>query len=131
LVAETGLEGRVHFLGRRADVRQILSAFDLFVQSSFYEGMSIAMLEALAAGLPMVTTRVDGVEDVVAVDAGVPCVEKGDYQGLGQAMAQLAADPRRRLHLGKVLRRRVLDEFTVDAMCQKYTRLYRAHGAQV
>jgi glycosyltransferase involved in cell wall biosynthesis len=131
LAAESGISYRVHFLGHRPDVREILSTFDLFVQSSYFEGMSVAMLEALAAGLPMVTTRVDGVEDLFPAEEGGLYVDTGDWQRLGEAMAELASRPELRKQLAAISQTRVVSQFSVQAMCQRYADLYRALGARI
>ena len=65
LAAELGLAGRVHFLGQRDDVPDLLSALDLFVLPSHSEGVSLALLEAMAAGLPVIATAVGGLPEVV------------------------------------------------------------------
>jgi len=129
LADELGIGDRVHLLGRRPDVRELLSSFDMYVQASYYEGMSVAMLEALAAGLPMITTRVDGVEDVLPDGTGALYVDIGDWSKLGESMTELAAKQDLRERLTAVSQRRVMSEFTVEAICQKYARLYRRLGA--
>ena len=121
---ELGIVDRVHFLGSRTDVREILPAFDLFVLPSHYEGMALTMLEALAAGLPMACTRVDGVSDVLPRERGALFVDRYDAVGLGAAMARLAADPDLRRQLSAISCERVRKEFTIEALYQRYRRLY-------
>jgi glycosyltransferase involved in cell wall biosynthesis len=124
MATEFRIGDRVHFLGRRADVRNILPAFDMFVLPSHYEGLAITMLEALAAGLPMVTTRVDGVSDVLPREQGALFVDKYDIDGLGAAMAQLAGDPELRRQLAAISAERVLSGFTADIAYERYRTLY-------
>lgn len=124
MTKEYGLTERIHFLGRRADVREILCAFDIFVQPSHYEGMSIAMLEALAAGLPMASTRVAGVSDVFPNEEGALCVDVYDTEGLGGAIAQYAADPARRTKDGANSHNRILEAFTQEHIYQEYRTLF-------
>jgi glycosyltransferase involved in cell wall biosynthesis len=131
LATELAIEDKVHFLGHRTDARQLLGGFDIFVQPSHYEGMALTMLEALAAGLPMVTTRVDGVRDVLPDDAGALIVDIGDWCGMGRALAELAARAELRHQLAATAQRRVLDHFTVEDMCRRYADLYRSLGAAV
>jgi glycosyltransferase involved in cell wall biosynthesis len=128
LARELSIADRVHFLGHRQNVRELLSSFDIYAQPSHFEGMSIAMLEALAAGLPLVTTRVDGVEDVLP-GGGALTVGIGDSQALGMAMAQMAAEPALRAQLSSVSRSRVLSHFSLERMCERYADLYRSLGA--
>ncbi len=124
LAAELGVADRLRLAGRRADVRRILPAFDIYVQASEYEGMSLAMLEALGAGLPMVSTRVDGVEDVLPSGSGVLLVDVGDVDGLAHGIAKLAADPEQRALLASVSQPRVRSRFTTEVMCDAYRSMY-------
>jgi glycosyltransferase involved in cell wall biosynthesis len=124
IIEERGLAERVRILGRRDDVRRLLGAFDMYVQPSHYEGMSIAMLEALAAGLPMVTTRVSGVDDVLSREDDAVQVDIGDVGGLAEGMVKLARDPALRARLGSVSHERVLN-FTMDRTYESYCELYK------
>jgi glycosyltransferase involved in cell wall biosynthesis len=120
------LSERVHFLGRRSDVLRILPAFDIYVQPSHYEGLSISMLEALATGLPMVTTRVGGVDDVLPGEEGALFVNVGDNAALAASIASLSTDPARRDALTAMSRERVRSAFAVDQMYGGYRALYAA-----
>jgi glycosyltransferase involved in cell wall biosynthesis len=129
LAVDLGMTDRVHFLGRREDVRSILSSFDVFVLPSHYEGMAITMLEALAAGLPMVTTRVDGVADVLPDERGALFVDKYDHVAMGRAMARLGQDPDLRERLSRISQPRVWGEFTLDNLYDRYRHMYHELGA--
>ena len=124
LAAEHQLDHRVRFLGRRDDVLGILPAFDFFVQPSLFEGLSIAMLEALAAGLPMVTTDVDGVDEVFPDGLDLITVAVGDTAALGRGMAKLATDAGLRQQLATASVARIEAGFTLSAMASSYERLY-------
>jgi glycosyltransferase involved in cell wall biosynthesis len=124
LATRCGLGDRTYFVGYRTDVEAILAACDIYVQPSQYEGLSIAMLEALAAGLPMVTTRVDGVHDVFPDERGVICVDVGDTTGLGEGMARLGSDATLRRELAGASVARVRETFTADRMYESYRDLY-------
>ncbi len=124
LTAQFGLGDKMHLLGRRPDVRRILHCFDIYVQPSHYEGMAISMLEALAAGLPMVTTRVDGTDDVLPGERGALFVNVGDVDGLARAMVRLAQDPTLREDLSGISRERVRSHFATDVMYHRYRSLY-------
>jgi glycosyltransferase involved in cell wall biosynthesis len=128
MAAEFGIIDRVHFLGRRDDVRQILHAFDQFVLPSHYEGMALTMLEALAAGLPMVTTRVGGVSDVLPAERGALFADRYDAEAIGLAMARLATDAGLRAQLSAVSRERVRRDFTIEAVYRRYRSLYAQLG---
>jgi len=128
LADELRVADRLHFLGRRPDARRLFGAFDFYVQPSHYEGMALSMLEALAAGLPMVTTRVAGVEEVCRGDKGAIVVEVGDTNALGEGMIRLASEPGTRSSLSDVSRPRVRDHFTIDRVYQEYRALYQSLG---
>ena len=98
LVRELGLEGVVRFLGVRRDVPELMSAADGYLLSSAWEGMPIVLLEAAAAGLPIVATRVGGNHEVVRDGETGFLVPPTDHEQLGQAMLKLAglAEPQRR-----------------------------------
>jgi glycosyltransferase involved in cell wall biosynthesis len=127
LAEELGLADRIQFLGRRSDARRLLGGFDIYVQPSHYEGMSLAMLEALAAGLPMVTTNVDGVSDVVGSEKErVYQVPVGDIEGLASGVLALAADVNRRRVMGAWGRERVSSHFTHSNVMNGYAETYEA-----
>lgn len=96
LVRRRGLTGAVVFAGSRDDVPDLLPAFDVFCLSSLHEGLSIALVEALAAGVPAVCTRVGGVPEVLRHDVEGLLVQPADPTALAAALASLAADPDRR-----------------------------------
>jgi glycosyltransferase involved in cell wall biosynthesis len=124
-----GIAERVHFLGQLGDLRHVLAAFDLFVLPSHYEGLALTMLEALAAGLPMVATRVDGVSDVFPDDRGALLVDRYDIESLGAAIARLGSDGDLRAQLSAISQKRVTSAFTTAATYQRYRALYEDLGA--
>jgi glycosyltransferase involved in cell wall biosynthesis len=130
LAADLGIANRIHFLGRRPDVRRILGAFDVFVLPSHYEGLALTMLEALAAGLPMVATRVDGVSDVLPEGNGAIIVDRHDIGALGAAIAKLAGDPILARKVSQIAQKRVRTSFTSEAMYSHYRRLYEELGVR-
>lgn len=119
-----GVTGAVRFVGYRADVETVLSAGDLAVLSSANEGTPVALIEAAAAGLPLVATDVGGVRDVVAAGTG-ELVASGDTAGLAAAIARLAADPARRRACGEVARRHVLARYAAARLVADIDFLYR------
>ena len=104
--AALGLGESVRFLGFREDVTELLRAADLFVISSYLEGLGTSILDAMAAGLPVVATRVGGIPEAVADGETGVLVAPSDPQGLGEAISGLTADPDRRSRLGEAGRRR-------------------------
>ncbi len=98
---------RAHFLGARDDVPQILPAFDVFALSSRWEGEPIALLEAMAAGLPIVATATEGAVEILADSGAGLLVEIGSPEGLATAITRLMERPDDRRRMGEVGRRLV------------------------
>jgi glycosyltransferase involved in cell wall biosynthesis len=121
-----GLGGRVKFLGARSDVPDLLAAADVFVLASHEEGFPNAVLEAMAARLPVVATRAGGIPEAVADGATGLLVPVRAPAELGRALARLIADPELRQAMGARARARVEAEFALDACAAAYARLYRA-----
>jgi sugar transferase (PEP-CTERM/EpsH1 system associated) len=121
-----GLGDRVRFLGARDDVHQWLAAANVFVLPSLYEGISISLLEAMAARLPSVVTRVGGNPEVVTDGEDGLLVESGDVAAMAGALSALAQDPARCQWLGRAARARVEAEFDVATAVRRYEAIYRS-----
>ncbi len=120
----TGLGERVIFAGGRPDVASVLPGFDLFMTTSDTEGLPNAVMEAMAAGLPVIATRVGGTEEVV-VDGATGClVERGDAAGLHERLSRLASDPALRSSMGGRGRSRIETEFSVRRMVERTMAVY-------
>lgn len=124
-VAELGLESRVHLLGLRRDVINVLQSLDLFVLPTHQEALGTAFIEAAAMGLPVVATAVDGVPEVVADGETGLLVPPRDPSAVSAAICGLLADPGRRRVLGDNGRRRVGREFSRQAMAEGMLAVYR------
>lgn len=123
-VAALSLHDRVTFLGRRDDVAQILGASDMFVLPSLWEGNPLSVMEAMAAGLPVVATAVGGVPELVEEGrSGLLCTP-GDAAGLAAAIRSLAADAERRRVFGEQAMARAEARFGEAAMVRAYEELY-------
>jgi len=129
LVARAGLGGRVVFAGWLADSARALRTMDLYAAASLKEGLPLALLEAMAAGLAVVATDVPGHRDVVRDGETGLLVPVGDDAALADALGALLADPDRRRRLGRAGRARVLREFAVAPMVEKTAEIYRAAAA--
>ena len=117
------LVGSVHFVGERRDSAAVLPAFDVFALSSTSEGISLTLLEAASAGLPIVATRVGGTPEVV-VDGETGClVSPRDFAAFAAALGALARRPDRAA-LGRAGRVRVERWFSVERMARAYQDLY-------
>jgi glycosyltransferase involved in cell wall biosynthesis len=99
-VERSGLGSRVHLLGARDDVPHILPAFDVFVVSSRYEGLPLALVEAMAAGLPSVATSVGGIPELLDDGRTGFLVAPGDPAALAAAVEKLLCDPKTRAEMG-------------------------------
>jgi glycosyltransferase involved in cell wall biosynthesis len=119
-----GLAGRVRLAGERRDVPDLLADADVFVLSSRSEGHPVAILEAMAAGLPVVASRVGGVPEQVSHGETGLLVEPGDPDALAAALQLLATDPALRLRLGAAGRERAERFFDLDAFRRAHVELY-------
>jgi glycosyltransferase involved in cell wall biosynthesis len=122
--ADQGLRDSVEFLGFVADVPGFFAAIDIFVMPSRFEGLGVAVLEAMAAGKAVVASRVGGLtESVVDGETGL-LVPKGDVTALAEAIAALLQEPARANEMGRQGRARVLEYFTLEQMAQKNEAFY-------
>ena len=118
-----GLTGRVLFLGYRSDIPDCLNASDLFVSASVSEGLPVSLLEAWAAGLPVVATAVGGIPEAMGNPAAGILVESGDSASLAAALAALSTDVQRRVRLGDLARKRSRS-FSLEACVSRYCEVY-------
>ena len=124
LVAERGLTGTVHLPGHRGDARMLLDAVDVFALPSRAEGMPLALIEAMEAGLPVVATRVIGSTEVVTDRETGLLVPAQDAERLAAALAKLFVDGEKRALYGEAGRRRYLRDYTVEAMVTRTQAVY-------
>jgi glycosyltransferase involved in cell wall biosynthesis len=124
LASELGMAERVHFPGYRAHLLPVYGSFDLFVLSSRREGLPNSILEAMAVGLPVVTTDVAGTKELVLDGQTGYVVPQGNVDRLGQAMGMLLADNQLRHRLGQAGRERIEREFSFTQRMQRVEELY-------
>jgi glycosyltransferase involved in cell wall biosynthesis len=122
--AALGPAGRVRFTGTVADVRPLLAAMDVFVLPSWAEGMSNALMEAMAAGRPVVATAVGGNTEVVSDGKTGVLVPPGDPDAIARAVDELLRDPDRATRLGAAARDDVTRRFGARARVAELERLY-------
>jgi glycosyltransferase involved in cell wall biosynthesis len=130
-----GLARQVHFLGLRTDIPDVLGATDVFVLSSDYEGNPLSVMEAMAAGLPIVSTAAGGVPELFEYGKEGFLVQPGDFQGLSDSMAALLRNREARQSLGMAAARRARKNYDVSTMVQAYEEVYerlvdQAHGVK-
>ena len=121
---ELGLAGRVWFAGLRDDVERLLQAADIFVLASRTEAFPNVVLEAMATGLPVVTTDVGSVREMVEEGASAAIVASGDEAALAGAIERLACNPAERARFGERGRQIVDERFRFEAMCAKREELF-------
>jgi len=125
------LDGSVHFLGSRDNIPELLQAMDVFVLSSLWEGLPLVLLEAMAAGAPVVATTVGGVPEVIADGEEGLLVPSGDPRSLGLAMTKLLTDSVLARRLAEKAFRKIHSQYSVETMVQKHAALYeRIHCEQ-
>ncbi|MGL4575096.1 MAG: glycosyltransferase [Burkholderiaceae bacterium] len=122
--ARLGVQAQVVFAGQRTDVNTLLHAFDVFAMPSLTEGLSIALLEAAAAQLPIVATAVGGNVEIVSHESTGMLVPPADDAATAAALRTLLADTPLRERLGAAARQWVVQNASVEAMCDAYDKLY-------
>jgi L-malate glycosyltransferase len=120
---ELGLGNRVRFLGDCRDVPSVLASLDLTVLPSASESLSNAIIESMAAGVPVVATDVGGNSELLSEDRGI-IVPPGSENDLATAIARLLQDDTMRMQMGNNCRRFAKDNFTLEKMGHHYSKLY-------
>ena len=122
--AQLGIADRVHFLGFRQDIPQLLRQMDIFVLPSLSEGLPLSALEAMAAGKPVVATDVGGTHEAVVDGCTGFLVPPGDPEGLSDKITYLLKNREVAKSFGKAGRNRVAQYFSLEHMTQRYEELY-------
>ncbi len=125
LCRSLGIEGRVQFLGIRADVPEILRALDVFALTSLSEAASLTLLEAMASGIPVVVTAVGGNPELVRHGVDGLHVPRGDAAAAAAAMLQILSDPSLASQMGRAAHQRVVERYQLDATVAAYLSLYQ------
>jgi glycosyltransferase involved in cell wall biosynthesis len=125
LAERLGVAERVRFLGRREDVPELLAACDVFALPSLYEGTSLAVLEAMAARRPVVSSAIGGTEELIEDGRSGLLVPPSDADALAAALRRLLEDAGLRERLAARARERVEREFTRTAMAARVSAVYR------
>jgi L-malate glycosyltransferase len=119
-----GIRKNTLFLGARRDVADLLHVFDIFVLPSLSEGMSVTLIEAMGAGLPIVATRVGGNPEVVKDQETGYLVESDNDKELADRLISLLEHDEKRLKLGAAGQKRAYERFSLENMVNAYTRVY-------
>jgi glycosyltransferase involved in cell wall biosynthesis len=124
LAESQGLAEAAHFLGQRQDVPDLLNAMDTFVLPSYSEGVSLALLEAMAAGRPVIATAVGGLPEVVTDGVTGLLIPPRDPDALADALERLLSDPAGAQHLGANARAHVREHFSLDRLGREINEIY-------
>jgi len=124
-VRAAGLSDHIHFLGTRRDVPELLSASDSFVLPSLWEGLPVALTEAMASGLPVVATDVSGTSQVVIDGESGLLVPPGNERALAEAMDRLLSDPALASELAAAGRERIAASYSARAQAEQLAALFR------
>jgi glycosyltransferase involved in cell wall biosynthesis len=123
-VRKLGVVDRVSFLGYRCDVPELLSIMDVFCLTSLKEGLPTSLIEAMAAGLPVVGTNVEGIRDVIVPNQDGLLVELGDVESLKKSLSDLLKNPDRRAKLGQEARQKAEEKYSLQQCVLKYEALF-------
>jgi glycosyltransferase involved in cell wall biosynthesis len=119
----TGQRANVRFLGHQDDARRWLAGCDVYVNTSVSEGVSLTILEGMAAALPVIATSVGGTPEVINDECG-RLVRPRSHEAVMAALVELAGQPELRRRLGAQARRRVRELFSIDQMVRAYSDVY-------
>ena len=123
-IADCGLDGVVHLCGVQADVRPYLAAMDVYMMSSAYEGLPVALLEAMAMRCAPVCTAVGGIPEVMRDELAAYLTEAGHPGQLAERVGDLLARPELRRELASAARRTVERDFDIERMMRQLDALY-------
>ena len=125
LSVDLGLTGHVHFLGHRPDMPDLLGIMDIFALSSRYEGAPLSVIEAMGAGLPVVTTKVAGTSELIADGVTGFLVSPGDPMAMAERILRLTADLVLRARTGNEAQRSVRELYDLERMIFNTCQVYR------
>jgi glycosyltransferase involved in cell wall biosynthesis len=126
----SGLDGAVIWAGLRQDVESLLPGMDVWVMSSVEEGLPVALLEAMAAACPIVSTRIGGIPDAVVAGRQAVLVPVADPAALAAAVVQLLRDPTLARQLGDAARARAVAEYSIQSVAHRIETIYREELAR-
>ncbi|MCX6172174.1 MAG: glycosyltransferase, partial [Flavobacterium sp.] len=122
--AALGLDGKVFFMGLQANVQPYYEAMDIFMMSSSFEGLPIALLEAMSMGCAIVSTDAGGIKEVLRPDEDGFVVSVDDWKSLSKSIVALAEDENKLHHYQSQARKRVVDSFSIEVMVTALEKLY-------
>lgn len=123
---QQGISDRVHFLGKRADIPDVLSSLDLFLLSSRWEGSPIAVMEAMMMGVSTVLSDIGPLKEVSSDGRYAVLFRSGDADDLASKLIQLVSDPESRKRLAAAARQWAMNEFSIESHIANLSRLYNS-----
>ncbi len=123
-VNRLGLATNLHFLGNRSDVPDLLAATDLFILPSLWEGLAMALLEAMSAGKPIIATSVSGTNQVMVANETGFIVAPGNSQALHEAIISILSTPTKALAMGQTAKNHVEIHYSAQTQAKKHLALY-------
>jgi glycosyltransferase involved in cell wall biosynthesis len=123
LQEEMGLKSQCRFLGLRKDIPEILAETDIFVSTSLWEGLPLSILEAMAAGKPVVATAVPGILEVLEEGSGL-LIPLDSQEDLAQTLKMLIEEPEQRKVLGEKAQERVSQHYSLEGYVLNWQSLY-------
>ncbi|MFL7839866.1 MAG: glycosyltransferase family 4 protein [Candidatus Promineifilaceae bacterium] len=131
MASDLGISNTVIWTGFRQDIPRLLAAMDLYVQPSTNEGLSLSILEAMAAGKPVIATDVGGAREVLRHEKTGILIPPGSSQAVEAALVDLLDHPDKRAALSQAARKYVNQEFGVHRMVEGYRRVYETLASQL
>jgi len=124
--AAAHLSGRVTFTGKRDNIPEFLQATDTWVLPSYGEGLPVALLEAMSTGIPVVTTPVGAIPEIITTDENGLLVESGDVPALTEALKRAIQDDETMRQIGAKARQTVIDGYSLDSVSNEYKTLFES-----
>ena len=125
LITKSNLDDTVFLNGFTEDVIPIISSFDVFVLTSFHEGLPMALLEAMALKKPVICTAVGGIKDVIVDKNNGYLVPSNDHIAMGKRILELFYNPDEKSHVGESAFLTIRDNFSIDVTINKLTEAYK------
>ena len=123
-IMKKSLQDKVKLLGARTDIPELLQAADLFVLFSETEGMPISLMEAMAAGLPVIASALEGMDELIEDHISGRLIPFGNVPKLAETILQLIDHPELRMNLGMNAKQTIRNSFTIEKSCQKYEKVF-------
>lgn len=125
---ELNLEGRVFFTGLQTEVKPYFQAIDVFMMTSSFEGLPIALLESMSMGCAVISTNAGGVKEVIRNEEDGVLVDVKDWESLSSILLELSEDKERIEYYQQQARKRVKDRFSIEKMVQDLEKLYKKYA---